>query len=242
MGGRQRCRGDQLDAVVQVAPGDQLRDGETGRFSRSPRARMSGVRSTSPESSTISPIAPTGGSPASRHRSTAASVCPTRSKTPPALARSGSTWPGRIRSDASASRLPDRCGGSIRRGDSGRDSSRGVHAHGVRGPQRVGIVRHHQGQPRDGRPTGSASGRRDNPRCAAPSTRPIPMRRWPRPRWRLLRSRDRGCRGPGRDARRRAERCRNARELSHGSPPALRRARGGRGGRRRTCPGCRPRG
>jgi len=38
-------------------------------------------------------------------------------------------------------------GGSIRRGDPGRDSGRGVHAHGVRGPQRVGIVRHHQGQP-----------------------------------------------------------------------------------------------
>ena len=51
---------------------------------------------------TISHSAPTGASPASRARSTAASVCPGRRSTPPSRARSGSTCPGRTRSPATA--------------------------------------------------------------------------------------------------------------------------------------------
>lgn len=46
----------------------------------------------------ISTMAPTGRRPARRARSTAASVWPLRTSTPPGLARSGKTWPGRTKS------------------------------------------------------------------------------------------------------------------------------------------------
>ena len=56
---------------------------------------------------TTSHSTPAGLSPASTARSTAASVCPGRRSTPPSLARSGTTCPGRARSaevvDSSAS-------------------------------------------------------------------------------------------------------------------------------------------
>ena len=53
----------------------------------------------------ISQITPAGLRPASRARSTAASVWPVRSSTPPGLALSGNTWPGwtRSRGDAAGS-------------------------------------------------------------------------------------------------------------------------------------------
>src|SRR5918994_1849041 len=47
-----------------------------------------------------SQITPAGIRPARRARSTAASVCPVRSSTPPGRARSGKTWPGWTRSPA----------------------------------------------------------------------------------------------------------------------------------------------
>ena len=50
----------------------------------------------------ISQITPAGVSPARRARSTAASVCPVRSSTPPALALSGNTCPGWTRSRGEA--------------------------------------------------------------------------------------------------------------------------------------------
>ena len=50
----------------------------------------------------ISQITPAGVSPASRARSTAASVWPVRSSTPPAFALSGNTWPGCTRSRGEA--------------------------------------------------------------------------------------------------------------------------------------------
>ena len=46
----------------------------------------------------ISQTTPDGSSPASRARSTAASVCPMRSRTPPGFARNGNTCPGCTRS------------------------------------------------------------------------------------------------------------------------------------------------
>ncbi len=67
----------------------------TGTPSRSPSRIRFGRRIISPSSSTISEIAPTGRSPASLIRSTAASVWPSRSRTPPSTARSGRMWPGR---------------------------------------------------------------------------------------------------------------------------------------------------
>ena len=51
-----------------------------------------------PSSFTTSQIAPAGRNPASVARSTAASVCPGRTSTPPSRARSGNTWPGLVRS------------------------------------------------------------------------------------------------------------------------------------------------
>ncbi len=62
----------------------------------------SGRRSIRPSSPAISTMAPAGRSPASRARSTAASVWPSRTRTPPGLARSGKTWPGRTKSVGSA--------------------------------------------------------------------------------------------------------------------------------------------
>src|SRR3954468_18083147 len=58
----------------------------------------SGTRAIVPSSFMISQITPAGLSPARRARSTAASVCPVRSSTPPALAFSGKMWPGCTRS------------------------------------------------------------------------------------------------------------------------------------------------
>ena len=51
-----------------------------------------------PSSFMISQITPAGTSPASRAKSTAASVWPARTSTPPLRARKGKVWPGRTRS------------------------------------------------------------------------------------------------------------------------------------------------
>mmetsp|Transcript_1412 Transcript_1412/g.4528 ORF Transcript_1412/g.4528 Transcript_1412/m.4528 type:complete len:305 (+) Transcript_1412:930-1844(+) len=62
-------------------------------FANSPRSSQ---RAISPSSSrTISQSAPAGARPASRARSTDASVWPPRSSVPPGRARSGKRWPGR---------------------------------------------------------------------------------------------------------------------------------------------------
>jgi len=58
----------------------------------------SGTRAIVPSSFMISQMTPAGLRPASRARSTAASVCPARCRTPPGRARSGKTWPGITRS------------------------------------------------------------------------------------------------------------------------------------------------
>ena len=55
---------------------------------------------TVPSSLASSQITATGGRPASRARSTAASVWPERISTPPSRAISGKTWPGRTKSSA----------------------------------------------------------------------------------------------------------------------------------------------
>ncbi len=56
------------------------------------------MRAIVPSSFTISQSTPEGSSPASRARSTDASVCPLRCRTPPGLARSGKMCPGWTRS------------------------------------------------------------------------------------------------------------------------------------------------
>ena len=64
----------------------------------SANAATCGPRITVPSSFISSASTPTGGRPASRHRSTQASVWPERISTPPSLATSGKTWPGRTKS------------------------------------------------------------------------------------------------------------------------------------------------
>src|SRR2546423_1684923 len=64
---------------------------------REQKPTRSGTRAIVPSSFITSQITPDGLSPASRARSTAASVCPVRSSTPPGLALSGTTVPGRPR-------------------------------------------------------------------------------------------------------------------------------------------------
>ena len=70
----------------------------------SANTRSSSARAISPSTfcDTISQSTPAGVRPASRARSTAASVCPGLRSTPPSRARSGSTWPGRTKSAAVA--------------------------------------------------------------------------------------------------------------------------------------------
>ena len=65
---------------------------------RAASAVSSGSRAIPPSSSITSQITPAGEQPASRARSTAASVWPARRSTPPGIARSGKMWPGRVRS------------------------------------------------------------------------------------------------------------------------------------------------
>src|SRR5918995_257921 len=65
---------------------------------RSQNPIRSGTRAIVPSSFITSQTTPAGISPASRARSTAASVWPVRSSTPPARARSGKMWPGWTRS------------------------------------------------------------------------------------------------------------------------------------------------
>src|SRR5437016_2989592 len=69
---------------------------------RSAKAVTPGPRITVPSSFISSARTPIGGNPARRHRSTQASVCPERISTPPSLATSGKTWPGRTKSDGPA--------------------------------------------------------------------------------------------------------------------------------------------
>ena len=58
------------------------------------KATRSGSRAMLPSSRMISQMTPAGFSPARRAMSTAASVWPARTSTPPSRARSGKTWPG----------------------------------------------------------------------------------------------------------------------------------------------------
>ncbi len=67
---------------------------------RSANAETAGPRMTVPSSFISSDSTPTGGRSASRHRSMHASVWPDRISTPPSLATSGNTWPGRTKSAA----------------------------------------------------------------------------------------------------------------------------------------------
>mmetsp|Transcript_61278 Transcript_61278/g.147581 ORF Transcript_61278/g.147581 Transcript_61278/m.147581 type:complete len:228 (+) Transcript_61278:229-912(+) len=64
----------------------------------SQNVRSSGTRDMLPSSLQISLSTPHSWRPASLQKSTEASVCPSRSSTPPSRGRSGKTWPGRLKS------------------------------------------------------------------------------------------------------------------------------------------------
>ena len=107
----------------------------------------SGSRSIRPSSPAISTMAPAGRRPASRARSTAASVWPLRTRTPPGLARSGKMWPGRTKSPASASPLGQQLerGGAVGGGDAGGHAVGGARVDGDREGRahRLGVVLDH---------------------------------------------------------------------------------------------------
>ncbi len=69
----------------------------------------SGRRAIVPSSFMISHNTLAGSSPASRARSTPASVCPARASTPPSCAMSGKIWPGMTMSAGRASFLMAAC-------------------------------------------------------------------------------------------------------------------------------------
>ena len=104
----------------------------------------SGSRAIEPSSFIISQMTPAGCSPASRARSTLASVCPARRRTPPSFARSGKMWPGctrsigadRVRQHADRPR-------TVGRADAGRDSLRGIHRDREVCPVRLAVFPSH---------------------------------------------------------------------------------------------------
>ena len=94
----------------------------------------------------ISQITPAGIRPASRARSTAASVWPARSSTPPSLAFSGKTWPGWTMSLGLRVRVHrhlDRVRAVVRR-DAGRHSLGGLDRDRERGVERRLVLGRHQ--------------------------------------------------------------------------------------------------
>src|SRR5262245_2939178 len=90
---------DALDQLVARLPvGNEIGDRDLLSLWRSAKAVTPGPRITVPSSFISSARTPIAGSPARRHRSTQSSVCPERISTPPSLATSGKTCPGRTKS------------------------------------------------------------------------------------------------------------------------------------------------
>ena len=102
-----------------------------------------------PSSRMISQMTPAGARPASRARSTAPSVCPARTSTPPRRARSGNTWPGVTTSaggGVGADRRADG-GGAVGGRDAAPDAVPRVDRHRERGAERRAVLAHHHGEP-----------------------------------------------------------------------------------------------
>ena len=76
---------------------------------REAKRLRSGRRAIVPSAFMISQQTAAGRRPASRQRSTVASVCPARTSTPPSRARSGNMWPGITRSSGLASGSTSTC-------------------------------------------------------------------------------------------------------------------------------------
>ena len=152
--GRHPRLGDPLDLLLGTPP---VRDQVGDRDQR--QAVLGGERAPGRAGAawcrrraTISQSTPAGGRPARRARSTAASVWPGRRSTPPSLARSGNTCPGRDRSAGGG--VPVEPSSRIVRArsaarDAGRHALPRVDRHGVRGavPLLVGVVHRRQVEP-----------------------------------------------------------------------------------------------
>src|ERR1700681_1522660 len=113
---------------------------------RSAKAVTLGPRITVPSSFMSSESTPTGGSPARRQRSMQASVWPERISTPPSLATSGKTWPGRTKSAAPLLPLASAAhsiGAPLGR-DTGGQAVAAVHRDGEGGAERGVIGGHHR--------------------------------------------------------------------------------------------------
>ena len=121
----------------------------SGSRCRSANSSSSASRAIEALSSvTISHSTPAGLMPASRARSTAASVWPARLSTPPVRYRRGKMCPGRRRSSGLGLRVDQgRDGGRpVGRRDPGRGALGGVDRHRERGALGLGVVRHHERQ------------------------------------------------------------------------------------------------
>ena len=96
--------------------------------------RQLGTRAIVPSSFMISQMTPAGYSPAMRARSTAASVWPARTSTPPVRARSGNMWPGRRgrRACVAGSIAAQHGGGPIGRRNAGRRAALRLDRHAER--------------------------------------------------------------------------------------------------------------
>ncbi len=141
--------------AVDRPPDRRCSRAAAGGARRTPRS--DGRRAMLPSSSTTSHRTPQGASPAARARSTAASVCPRRSRTPPGRARSGKMCPGRAKSSACAlgSASAAQRGGAIGGRDAGAGADPIVDRDRERRPLRLGVVGHHQRQ-LQGAPSASA--------------------------------------------------------------------------------------
>ena len=112
----------------------------------SAKASICGPTITVPSSLASSQITAAGRWPASRQRSTAASVWPERISTPPSRAISGKTWPGRTKSLAPMLRIGERAHGvaALLGRDAGRHAVFDVDRDGEGGAERRVVHRHHR--------------------------------------------------------------------------------------------------
>ena len=153
--GRQPHGGAALDELlVAAAVLDEVGDGDHLQpVPLAVRRRGRATRAIVPSSFMISQTTPDGLSPARRARSTAASVWPMRSSTPPGFARSGKTCPGCTRSCArrvGMDRDLDRVA-AVGGGDAGRHAFARLDRDGERRAERRLVVVGHRPQAELGR-------------------------------------------------------------------------------------------
>ena len=150
--GRDPRLGHAVHQLLGLEPvGDELGHGDERQMMLARDISCSsGRRAIEPSALRISQMTPAGTSPASRARSTLASVWPTRCSTPPGRARSGKMWPGRRRSDGDGGGIDGDVdgGGAVAGRDAGGDAEPplGIDAHGEGGGELLGVPLGHLGE------------------------------------------------------------------------------------------------